>query len=66
MGLGLDDAGAGYKEKLARADVHGAYFKGVAHERDFTLPAGHGLLNFEATAYRLPFYMVKWHYVYHG
>ena len=35
MGLGLDDAGTGDEEELARADLHGADFKGFAHERDF-------------------------------
>ena len=34
MGLGLNDAGAGDQEKLARADMYGADFKGVAHESD--------------------------------
>jgi hypothetical protein len=31
MGLGLDDAGAGDQEKLARAHMDRADFKGVAH-----------------------------------
>ena len=36
VGFGLDDAGAGDEEEPARADLHRADFKRVAHEGDST------------------------------
>jgi hypothetical protein len=38
MGLGLDNARSGNKEKLALAHMDGTDFKGVAHEANFILP----------------------------
>ena len=38
VGFAFDDAGAGDEEEPARANLHRADFKRVAHEGDFTLP----------------------------